>query len=884
MRTGHCCATRGVLSSVYEPTNHNSAFPSRTGPTMWGDQPPSALTHTVAVRAPRSTHEPIVATERLPILTPMLVAGFIAVVFVLMAARIVGTLNLRNGFVITGLSLLAVIALFLGAWRSGKERVAAAQAAERFRVTLASIGDAVIATDEQGRVIGMNAVAQALTGWTEADATGKRLEEVFVIVNEETRLPAENPVGRALRENTIVGLANHTVLISKDGRELPVDDSAAPIRTADGRVTGVVLVFRDVTERRRVERERTALVEAERVARLEAEAAEQRLRFALDAGRMGTWQYTMRSGEVIWSRGLEAIHGFAPGTFPGTFEAFQAEIHPEDRARVQQAIAEAVDERRAHHVEYRIVRQDGVLRWVEGRGQLFCDAHGTPERMVGVCSDVTERIHAEELFRLAVEAAPSAMIMIDQAGTIRHANALTEQILGYARAEILGQSIDQLVPERFRGRHAGYRSGFFADSRQRPMGSGRDLYALRKDGSEVAVEIGLSPINTADGLFVLAAITDITERKRAQRALAEQAHLLDLTQDAVFVCDLAYRIVYWNQGAENLYGWSRSEAIGRVTYDLLGTVFPQPLDEIVAAVHREGQWSGDLTHTRRDGAQIDVASRWTLDRDSEGRPAAILEINNDITVRKKLEEAERRAREDAERVNRVKDAFLAVVSHELRTPLNSILGWATLLNSDILPPEKSRAATQAIERAARVEAQLVESLLDLTRIMAGKLDLALEPLDMASVVNIAVEMVRPDAEANELTLDVQLPLSPIIVVADGTRLQQVAWNLLTNAVKFTPRQGKVEVVVERTDAHVEMRVKDNGQGITAEFLPHGFDRFAQAASKERLRVGLGLGLAIVRELVHAHGGTIQADSPGAGQGSTFVVRLPLTSVASGTAA
>lgn len=420
-----------------------------------------------------------------------------------------------------GLLVFVVVGVVISglneAWRRAAGRTAESE--DRLRVTLGSIGDAVIATDEQGRITRINAVAQALTGWTEGEAGGRPLEDVFTIVDEAARQPVENPVQRVLREGAVIGLGNHTVLLSKDRREIPIEDSAAPIRAPSGPVTGVVIVFRDVSERRRAERERAALQDTERAARIAAETAERQLRFALEAGGMGTWQWTVRTGAVAWSSGLEAIHGFAPGTFPGTFEAFQSEIHPEDLSRVLQAIGEAVEQRRDHHIEYRIVRRDGTVRWVEGRGQLFCDAQGQPERLLGVCSDVTERKESEERFRLAIEAAPAAIVIVDHHGAIVLVNELLEQLLGYSRQEIIGQSIEQLVPPRFRAGHPQYRTSFFGDSRRRPMGLGGDLYALRKDGSEVPVEIGLSPLKTADGVLVMAAITDITDRKRAAELL-----------------------------------------------------------------------------------------------------------------------------------------------------------------------------------------------------------------------------------------------------------------------------------------------------------------------------------------------------------------------------
>ncbi|MBI4501307.1 MAG: PAS domain S-box protein [Gemmatimonadetes bacterium] len=652
----------------------------------------------------------------------------------------------------------ALISVLNEAWR--RATVAQSRSEERLRVTLASIGDAVIATDDQGRVTRLNAVAESLTGWTEVDALGRRLEEVFVIITEDSRRPAENPVGRVLREGVIAGLANHTVLVSKDGREIPVDDSAAPILTADGRVAGVVMVFRDVTSRRQAEQERADLVENERAARVKAETAEQRLRIALEAGRMGTWQWTIGTGEVKWSPGLEAIHGYAPGTFAGTFEAFEKEVYPEDRESLRHAISEALEQRRDHQVEYRIVRADGAVRWVEGRGQLFCDADGRPERMVGVCSDITERKQAEERFRLAIDAAPTAMIMVDQHGTIVLVNALTESLLGYARHELIGQPVDQLVPVRFRHAHPQYRSSFFDELRRRPMGAGRELYARRKDDSEVPVEIGLSPFRTADGVFVLAAVTDITARQQA-------------------------------------------------------------------------------------------------------------------------EHAERAAKRQAEEANRAKDQFLAIVSHELRTPLNAIVGWADMLRKGMVPESRRERAAETIFANAKRQAQLIDELLDISRILSGKLVLERTAIHLRSAVHAAAEAVQPSADAKRIAIAVEADSTIGLFYADPTRLQQILGNLLSNAAKYSEPGTQITVAGEAAGGEVVLSVTNVGPEIPPEELPRLFDRFYRTPASERGGTrGIGLGLYIARGLVEAHGGRIWVES-GTGGVTTFRFTLPASASGDG---
>ena len=237
--------------------------------------------------------------------------------------------------------------------------------------------------------------------------------------------------------------------------------------------------------------------------------------------------------------------------------------------------------------------------------------------------------------------------------------------------------------------------------------------------------------------------------------------------------------------------------------------------------------------------------------------------------------------ENAERANQLKDEFLATLSHELRTPLTSIIGWAEMLGNPKLDPATSLRAIEVIRRNARVQVQMIDDLLDVSRIITGKLRLSAQPVDLRTIIIAAVDGLRPAAEAREIGLELQLDSPAGQVSGDPDRLQQVAWNLLSNAIKFTPKGGRVLVRLERAESHVEVTVSDTGQGIAPEFLPYVFDRFRQAdATSTRVFGGLGLGLAIVRQLVELHGGTARVESAGEGLGSTFTVSLPLMAVRS----
>ncbi len=272
-------------------------------------------------------------------------------------------------------------------------------------------------------------------------------------------------------------------------------------------------------------------------------------------------------------------------------------------------------------------------------------------------------------------------------------------------------------------------------------------------------------------------------------------------------------------------------------------------------------------------------------RSGLGEPLCYVSIMRDITARKKTEEKlaqllvrERTARADAEKANRLKDEFLATLSHELRTPLNAVIGWSRILKAGRLDNESSAHAIEVIERNAWAQKQIIEDILDVSRVITGKLQLHLGPVDLVSVVNAALDAVRPALEAKDIRVETHYQAELKIIAGDVDRLQQVVWNLLSNASKFTPAGGVVGVRVSQDETYAQIEVSDTGPGIAPEFLPHVFERFRQAdGSTTRTHGGLGLGLAIVRHLVELHGGVIGAENMISGSGATFTVKLPLPS-------
>jgi PAS domain S-box-containing protein len=381
-------------------------------------------------------------------------------------------------------------------------------------------------------------------------------------------------------------------------------------------------------------------------------------------------------------------------------------------------------------------------------------------------------------------------------------------------------------------------------------------------------------------------LRDITERKRADEEIRFRARLLNTVEQAVIATDLAGTIIYWNAFAEQLYGWTAKEAVGANISDLVVAGAAKSLaEEIFSRLKTGGSWSGEFPVRRRDGTVFPALVTDSPIFNDKNEMIGIVGVSSDVTARKlaeeersKLLDAEREARAEAEEANRVKDEFLATLSHELRNPLNVVIGYADILlrSGESHPHDFVLQAAKTIRRNAMAQSRLVSDLLDLSRLQMGKLSLNRQPVSFSTVITDAIETVRNDAAAKDLSLEVDIDSELLVVEGDPIRLAQIAWNLLNNAVKFTPAQGSINVSLTRSGDEANFAVKDSGQGITPEFLPHVFEIFRQAdASSSRRHEGMGIGLALVRQLTELHGGRVSAESSGSGHGATFAVWIPL---------
>jgi PAS domain S-box-containing protein len=734
------------------------------------------------------------------ILTTALCSAFIAGYFWMTQA---GISMLEDPAVVGELIAIAgigwVLSVLIDAGRREMQRLAKSE--EQIRVISYGVADAVIVTDEKGHVTQMNPVAEAITGWMLTEAKGWPAQKIYVTV--------ENPVAEVLHQGIVRGPINHTVLTSKSGREIPIDENVAPIKTADGRASGVAIVFRDARMRSSTQSLRAEMPSGERKVRDDVEHAAARLRAfqAVTDGALTNLELAPLMRELLArvrtildadSAAILLVDADGEHLIPTVSDGLREEVDANIRVPVQRGIAG------------RIAASTG--------GLLLDDIEETE----------------------IISPIPGGRVVSLAGAPIR----LGEQLLGVIHA---GSGVH----------------GKFAED---------DLHLLSFAAERIALAIERNRLQESS--------------RAAHAAVATAVQQLQLVLNAghmgIWHWTVGTGAVDWSPGLEAIHGFAKGSFPG--TFDAVQKeTYSDDRERVLGAITKALE-SGKEYHVEYRIIRADGAIRWVEGRgqmfyDSLGRPEEMAGVCSDITERRQIAEAEQQAKREAEDANRAKDEFLAMLSHELRTPLNSILGWAAILRAGKLPLDQASHALEIIERNAKTETQLVESLLDLSRIMAGKLKLDLAAVDLSAIVDGVVDSLRPVADTKEVLLESDVPQAPLVTVGDAGRLQQIFSNLISNALKFTSSGGHVRIQLSHRSRRAEIQVADDGEGISPEVLPAIFERFRQAESAAaRPHGGLGLGLAIVRELVHAHRGTVVATSPGKGRGSTFTVTLPIPAV------
>jgi PAS domain S-box-containing protein len=617
--------------------------------------------------------------------------------------------------------------------------------------------------------------------------------------------------------------------------------------------------------------------------------SEEMLRLAQRAGGVGAFEWDFRSQVARCSAEFFHILGFPAHDGPMTGEQWGRFVHPEDRDRMGAHLARAFTGAEAPTADYRIVRPDGTVRWLTYAGQVQRTPAG--ERMLGTVVDITDRKRLEAQLRHHVaeverilESIGEGFVALDREFRYVYVNGAAEEMLGRSREELTGRVPWEVYPVvaigEWKPQFEAAMSSGMPTRYEAPVAAWNRWYEARIYPSRAGLSIFFA---------------DISARREAEAALRESQEVLSLAMRAgsmgAWARNLTTNEVWWSRELEEIFGLSPG-AFARTEAGFLEFVHEEDRPAVRRAVDDAVASQSDYVIEFRFRRPGQNGWRWMEGRGravyaEDGTPRSLYGIGIDVTARKRTELALREAKTAAEQAqiqleeaSRLKDEFLATLSHELRTPLNAVLGWVRMLRQDAMQPSMRQRALETIERNAAAQALLVDDLLDVSRIVAGKLPMAAEAVDLGMVIANAVDTVQAGTTAKGLQLITHVPADHrIMVTGDADRLQQVVWNLVSNAIKFTPAGGRIDVELRRVEAGAEIRVRDTGQGIEPTFRPHLFQRFRQMdASNARLHGGLGLGLSIVRHLVEAHGGSVAADSDGPGQGATFSVVLPLRAV------
>ncbi|MGB6295686.1 MAG: PAS domain S-box protein [Rivularia sp. (in: cyanobacteria)] len=743
---------------------------------------------------------------------------------------------------------------------------------ERFRLLVTHVPVGIFQTDAQGECLFVNPRWIEIAGLSEQEALGKGWAKALHPEDKEQVFAEWYDAAAQGRE-----FAMEYRFCTPEGKVSWVFGNAIAIRNQAGEITGYLGSLTDITERKQAEEQlrwtQTSLQEAQRIA------------------KMGNWSRDLTTNERWWSEGFYRIINLNPNDgMPDVENLINSIVHPDDRDRIYQMVMDCIERGIPYETEVRFLRSDGSVGYLFIRGRVERDSQGNLTRYYGIAQDISEHKQVElelreskERYRSVVKSMHEGVVIQQADGTITSCNASAEKILGLSTEQIKGRNfLDSIW-------HPIHEDGSFFKSENHPamitFNTGKPclnkVMGIHKPNGKLSwILINSEPLFLPGETIpsrVVTSFSDITRRKEAEDKIAEQAKLLDITTDAILVKDLEETILYCNRSAEQIYGWTKEELIGKTANELLYQEISPELEEALGKVVETGSWQGELHKVTKTGKNIIVASRWTLVGDEAGNPKSILTVDTDITEKKQLENQSLRT----QRLESLGTLASGIV-HDLNNILTPILAIAQLLPLKLNSKKDCREMLTMLENSAIRGADLVKQILTFARGNEGK----------RTVMQIKhllkdIEQFAKRTFAKSIVIQRNLPQDLLTITADPTQMHQVLINLVVNARDAMPNGGTITISAQnlcvdesyakmnieaKVGNYVVVTIADTGTGIPPEVIERIFDPFF---TTKQLGKGTGLGLSTVIGIVKNHGGFIEVSSQ-LGKGSQFKVYLPST--------